>query len=82
MGAVRRKIIRGVVFDMDGTLTVPCIDFADMKRRVGVPPDADILHEIERWNPDKRLLAFQVIAEIEREANAKLKVMPGAFLTS
>jgi len=24
----------GVVFDMDGTLTVPCIDFDDMRTRV------------------------------------------------
>jgi hypothetical protein len=31
-----RPVLRGVVFDMDGTLTVPVIDFALMRRRVGV----------------------------------------------
>jgi hypothetical protein len=31
-----RPTLRGVVFDMDGTLTVPVIDFALMRRRVGV----------------------------------------------
>eukprot|EP00955_Chlamydomonas_euryale_P000342 3763-Chlamydomonas_euryale.AAC.3 len=34
---------------MDGTLTVPCIDFAEMKRRAGVPANADILDTIESW---------------------------------
>lgn len=26
-----RRLIRGVIFDMDGTLTVPVIDFAEMR---------------------------------------------------
>jgi len=28
--------LRGVVFDMDGTLTVPNLDFAEMYRRAGL----------------------------------------------
>ena len=31
-GAVERSVgLKGVIFDMDGTLTLPCIDFDKMK---------------------------------------------------
>ncbi len=55
----QQRTLRGVVFDMDGTLTVPTIDFASMYSRVfgddhprivsGSP--IDILHEIAEWSP-------------------------------
>ena len=75
-----KRTIKGVVFDMDGTLTVPCIDFADMRRRVGVPPDrGDILDIINSWeSTERRKEAFAIIAEIEEEALRNMKVMPGA----
>jgi HAD superfamily hydrolase (TIGR01549 family) len=74
--AIGRRI-RGIVFDMDGTLTVPCIDFAEMRRRVGIH-EGDILHVIHSWPEDKQAEAFKKIAEIEEEALENLKVMPGA----
>ncbi len=55
----QQRTLRGVVFDMDGTLTVPTIDFASMYSRVlgddhlrivsGSP--INILHEIAEWSP-------------------------------
>ena len=30
-GVVRRRVIRGVVFDLDGTLIRPSIDFQEMR---------------------------------------------------
>jgi len=55
----QQRTLRGVAFDMDGTLTVPTIDFASMYSRVlgddhprivsGSP--IDILHEIAEWSP-------------------------------
>ncbi len=71
------RTIKGVVFDMDGTLTVPCIDFQEMRRRVGVE-EGDILHVIHGWPVEKQEDAFRKIAEIEEEALEKLQVMPGA----
>jgi hypothetical protein len=38
-----RRRLRGIVFDMDGTVTVPVINFKEMRARVGVPPGHDIL---------------------------------------
>lgn len=72
------RVVKGAVFDMDGTLTVPCIDFAEMRRRVGIE-QGDILHVIHSWPEDKQKEAFAKIAEIEEEALANLKVMPGAI---
>ena len=48
-----RRVLRGVIFDMDGTLTVPNHDFAEMYRRVGCKT-RDILTEIESWPEDER----------------------------
>ena len=33
--------IKGVIFDMDGTLIKPCIDFSDMRNRVYAIADSD-----------------------------------------
>lgn len=61
----------------DGTLTVPCIDFAEMRRRVGVP-EGDILDVINSWTSEQRAAAFAKIAEIEEQALQEMRVMPGA----
>ncbi|KAE8076145.1 hypothetical protein FH972_014810 [Carpinus fangiana] len=84
-----RARLRGVVFDMDGTLTVPAIDFAAMYkavlgddefRRIKAenPCGIDILHHIENWNPDKQLKAYETIADYERQGLDRLQIMPGA----
>lgn len=84
-----KPTLNGVVFDMDGTLTVPVIDFPAMYREV-LGDDTyfsmkkegggavDILHCIERWDPAERKKAYDVIARFEKEGMDKLKIMPGA----
>ena len=72
-----RRVLRGVIFDMDGTLTVPNHDFAEMYRRVGCKT-RDILTEIESWPEDERKRANDIIHEMETEALATMKAMPGA----
>lgn len=80
--------LRGVVFDMDGTLTVPVIDFPAMYRAVlgedeyrrikaENPTGIDILHHIENWSPDKQRHAYQTIADFERQGLDRLQIMPG-----
>nr|VDC88879.1 unnamed protein product [Brassica oleracea] len=81
--------LRGVVFDMDGTLTVPVIDFAAMYRSVlgedeykrikaESPTGIDILHHIESWSVDKQQKAYETIADFEKQGIDKLQIMPGA----
>ncbi|CAL0299834.1 unnamed protein product [Lupinus luteus] len=81
--------LRGVVFDMDGTLTVPVIDFQAMYKAVlgddeyrrmkdDNPSGIDILHQIENFSPEKQRHAYATIADFEREALDRLQIMPGA----
>jgi len=71
-----RRTLRGVVFDMDGTLTEPYMDFAEMKRRVGVT-DGDILDVMGTWSEERQAQANAVIAEMETEARDNMTLMPG-----
>ncbi|CAN6273978.1 unnamed protein product [Urochloa humidicola] len=86
-----RRPLRGVVFDMDGTLTVPVIDFPAMHREVLGGDKAyaaaraaagggsfDILRCIEELAPDKQRHAYEVIARFEKEGLDRLQIMPGA----
>lgn len=59
---------------MDGTLTVPNLDFAEMYRRAGVPKGEDILSA--KWRSDTTAQA--VVEEMEEEGRRTLRLMPGA----
>uniref|UniRef100_F6H8V4 Haloacid dehalogenase-like hydrolase domain-containing protein n=1 Tax=Vitis vinifera TaxID=29760 RepID=F6H8V4_VITVI len=83
----RKARLRGVVFDMDGTLTVPVIDFPAMYRSVlgedeylsvkaKNPTGIDILHQIENWSPEKQRKAYETIADFERQGLDRLQIMP------
>ncbi|KAJ4802368.1 Catalytic/ hydrolase/ phosphoglycolate phosphatase [Rhynchospora pubera] len=85
-----KPTLRGLVFDMDGTLTVPVIDFPAMYREV-LGPEAyaaankagggsvDILHHIEAWGPQEQRRAYEVIARFEQDGLDRLQIMPGAL---
>ncbi|XP_047311023.1 haloacid dehalogenase-like hydrolase domain-containing protein At2g33255 [Impatiens glandulifera] len=86
----RKARLRGVVFDMDGTLTVPVIDFPAMYKAVlgeeeylsirsKSPAGIDILHHIENWSPEKQRRAYEAIAEFEQRGLERLQIMPGAL---
>lgn len=81
--------LKGVVFDMDGTLTVPVIDFPAMYKAVlGEeeylsmkslnPSGIDILHHIQTWDPLQQQKAYDIIADFERQGLDRLQIMPGA----
>ncbi|RWW24586.1 hypothetical protein GW17_00011109 [Ensete ventricosum] len=87
----KRGRLRGLVFDMDGTLTVPVIDFGAMYRAVlgeegyasyraarASAGGVDILHHIESWAPPEQQRAYEIIAHFERQGLDRLQIMPGA----
>lgn len=76
--AKARPTLRGVVFDVDGTLTRPNIDFAAMYRRVGVDPAHDILAAVAAKPPTERKAAEAIIEHMESESRDSLELMPGA----
>ena len=59
--------LKGVIFDMDGTLTLPILDFLAMKTRIGIPPEADILPTVLRMPQKERERALKIIEEYEDE---------------
>ena len=69
--------VSAVVFDMDGTLTVPVIDFQLMYDRVGVPRGHDVLAAISEWPAAEQQRALDVIAEFEEAALRDMQLMPG-----
>ncbi|KAH7667035.1 HAD-like protein [Dioscorea alata] len=91
VATTRKASLKGVVFDMDGTLTVPVIDFPAMYRTVlgedtyaslrSASPSGsiDILHHIETWAPAKQQRAYEIIADFERQGIDRLQIMPVAL---
>jgi len=78
LSTASRRPLRGVVFDLDGTLTVPNLDFKVMYERCGVDPKEDILEAIAKMPPADADAANAVIDEMEAEGRRTLRLMPGA----
>mmetsp|Transcript_5825 Transcript_5825/g.6773 ORF Transcript_5825/g.6773 Transcript_5825/m.6773 type:complete len:343 (+) Transcript_5825:114-1142(+) len=81
--------ITGVIFDMDGTLIKPCIDFADMRKRIydiadtdpflsGNSDRGDVLELYALLSPAGQIRATEVFSDIEQKANDEMTLMDGA----
>ena len=75
----KRPVLRGVVLDMDGTLTVPNIDFVEMYRQCQVDPKEDILKVLAGLTIEEAAPKYKIIEDIEDEAIRTMQLMPGAF---
>jgi phosphoglycolate phosphatase-like HAD superfamily hydrolase len=65
--------IKAVIFDMDGTLTVPTIDFYKMREDLGMPGEQDIVDYISsRPLPEQRRL-WDVIEKHEKDSELVIK---------
>jgi HAD superfamily hydrolase (TIGR01549 family) len=69
--------IRGVIFDMDGTITEPVFDFAGMKAEAAVG-DHDVLEYFLRATGAERERVHRVMRKYEDAAAAKAKLNRGA----
>ncbi len=62
-------MISGVVFDMDGTITKPVLDFAAIRREVGAPKEGPpVLEFFESLAPKEKARAFEILLRHERRA--------------
>ena len=59
---------------MDGTLTLPVLKFAEMKRRLGLSPNQDILPTVQGFPPDRQAQAMAIIEEMEEEGIRRMQV--------
>ena len=71
------KSLYGIVFDMDGTLTVPCLDFKKLRQVLGLVDGTDILSHVSGLSEVEKKEAMTIIENFEKEGREKLQVQPG-----
>lgn len=67
-----RPALEAVVFDLDGTLTLPhALDFDLMRRMVGAPEGTDVLAYAHSLEGEDKARAFAAIEDIETSVRAR-----------
>ena len=64
---------RGIIFDMDGTLTVPKINFKELRKRLNIPENKDILEYAETLSSNSKKEYFEIIESFELEGLKKME---------
>jgi len=70
--------IKGVVFDMDGTLVISELDFDRIRREAGVPEGIPVLEFLDSAPPSVRRNAERVLVQHEEKAARRCKLRKGA----
>lgn len=70
--------LRGVVFDMDGTLTVSTLDFHAIRAECGAPAGEPLLEYIENAPEEARRRAQRILEAHERRAATRSPLRDGA----
>jgi HAD superfamily hydrolase (TIGR01509 family) len=71
--------IRGVVYDLDGTLVDSGLDFPAIRREMGLPEGVPILEALSEIPQGERLdNCLRVLSRHEYEAAERATIMPGA----
>lgn len=74
--------IKAVIFDLDGTITQPYLDFDKIRIELGLSPDQGPLLEImEKMPPDEKANADKILYLHEQKAATESKLNPGAAKT-
>lgn len=68
---------KGILFDMDGTLTEPSFDFDYVRRALDIEPGTDIVKAIEAMPEGRRAAAWEVIDRYEEQVRADTRIKPG-----
>jgi HAD superfamily hydrolase (TIGR01509 family) len=71
----------GIIFDMDGTLTVPEIDFTKIRQELGVEKGLDLLEYPKQLNEIDRKNYFNKLEELEKKSYINLKFQEGLIST-
>ena len=74
----RLPSIRAIIFDMDGTLTVPVLDFDGMRGEMGMVGGTPILEAMAAMPPGDRARCDAILASHEAEAARTARLSPGA----
>ncbi len=68
---------KAVIFDMDGTLTRPALDFDEIRREIGLG-NGPILEALPGLSADQRIRAEAILQRHEDRAAAGSELQPGA----
>ncbi len=79
MNKNKQHQIKAVVFDMDGTLTVPNIDFIEMRNELGIPMTGDIVEHVIEMDEEFQQEAWATINRIEAAAIAEYQLQDNAL---
>lgn len=72
--------LRGVIFDLDGTLVDSRLDFDAIRRDVGLPPGQPILEALDRMPPGEQRDRFlDILRQHESRGANQATPMPGVF---
>ncbi|HVU85896.1 MAG TPA: HAD family hydrolase [Gemmataceae bacterium] len=69
--------VRGVIFDLDGTLVDSGLDFDAMRREMGLPPGQPLLEAIESLPEQEAQRCQAILARHEWEGANRATLMPG-----
>eukprot|EP00659_Diplonema_papillatum_P004448 gene4448-6891_t len=72
------KKLKGVIFDMDGTLSVPYIDWTALRSEIGCPSGVTIMEHVTGLPAEKSAWADGVLRTVEREACDRAAINAGA----
>ena len=64
---------------MDGTLTIPVLDFAEMRHRLGLSQAQDIVATLNTLTGHARSTAETIVHQMEQDALSKTRLQPGIF---
>lgn len=74
--------IRAVIFDLDGTITQPFLDFDAIRKEMGLDKDSGpILEQMQKMNPQQRQRAEQILHSHEQRAVQQSRLNAGARKT-
>jgi phosphoglycolate phosphatase len=69
--------IRGLIFDLDGTLVDSRLDFDAMRREMGIPAGAGLFEAIGRMPPDEAERCRKILHDHEQAGALRATLMPG-----
>ena len=69
--------IRGLIFDLDGTLVDSGLDFDALRREMKLPPGQPILESLAQMTDPRRQECLQILKRHEWAGAARARLMPG-----
>lgn len=69
--------IRGIVFDLDGTLVDSGLDFNAIRREMGLPPGQPILEALDHLDDEEAARCREILARHEWAGAERARLMPG-----